>query len=90
MDIAAEIDKYLQSKQIPTAEPKIEPIDYDLNNEINSILHAAISTDISKLEERHEGPKTEATTVLRCSVCCSQKPRYKCPACFMRVRTIYL
>jgi len=95
MDISAEIEKYLKSKgeveKKSKVEPKVEPIDLDLNSEINSILNAAINTDVSNLEKNLA--KTGSTNckpeVTRCSVCCSQKPRYKCPACFMKVSYLF-
>ena len=69
-------------------------MDNEVENEINAILIEAISNDIQHTINQ-KSQQAESTTnqnqvndvkdVPRCSVCCSQKPRYKCPACLMRV-----
>ena len=72
-------------------------MDNEVENEINAILIEAISNDIQHTiqksqqaaagtsgseEKSNDQPPSD---VPRCSVCCSQKPRYKCPACLLRV-----
>ena len=72
-------------------------MDNEVENEINAILIEAISNDIQHtIQKSQQATVADATSgekskdqspsdVPRCSVCCSQKPRYKCPACLMRV-----
>ena len=73
-------------------------MDNEVENEINAILIEAISNDIQHtiqktqqaasartLASDEKSNDQQPTDVPRCSVCCSQKPRYKCPACLMRV-----
>ena len=72
-------------------------MDNEVENEINAILIEAISNDIQhSIKKSQQAAATtgnsddktndqQPSDVPRCSVCCSQKPRYKCPACDMRV-----
>ena len=72
-------------------------MDNEVENEINAILIEAISNDIQHTIQKSQQATVAGATsgekskdqspsdVPRCSVCCSQKPRYKCPACLMRV-----
>ena len=70
-------------------------MDNEVENEINAILIEAISNDIQHTIQKNQQatagtsndePKDQQPNdVPRCSICCSQKPRYKCPACLMRV-----
>jgi len=71
-------------------------MDNEVENEINAILIEAISNDIQHTIQKSQQATVSGATsgekskdqspsdVPRCSVCCSQKPRYKCPACLMR------
>lgn len=71
-------------------------MDNEVENEINAILIEAISNDIQhSIKKSQQAAATtgnsddktndqQPSDVPRCSVCCSQKPRYKCPACGMR------
>ena len=78
-------------------------MDNEVENEINAILIEAISNDIQHTIQKSqqaavvvgatsdEKSKDQSPSdVPRCSVCCSQKPRYKCPACLMRVSSLGL
>ena len=76
-------------------------MDNEVENEINAILIEAISNDIQHTIQKSQQAAVAGATsdknskdqspsdVPRCSVCCSQKPRYKCPACLMRVSKEY-
>ena len=76
-------------------------MDNEVENEINAILIEAISNDIQHTIQKSQQAAVAGSTsdekskdqspsdVPRCSVCCSQKPRYKCPACLMRVSKEY-
>ena len=57
----------------------------EVESELNQILMAAIQSDIAQKAVEPAAPPTEKVDEIpRCSICCSQKPRYRCPACNMR------
>jgi len=60
----------------------------EIESELNQILMAAIQNDLGqqvrKKPELEVSAENEAKSEIRCSICCSQRPRYRCPACNMR------